>query len=285
MTKIGLIGDTHGTPFAPRFGLWLFRKFGITKAIQVGDFGIYRHDNGFAKVVNLKAKEYGIELYVVPGNHENWDLVQERLDMGRNEDGWGWLRKDNLFLAPRVHSWEWDGVKFASLSGAPSVDRSWREQQDATHHNENVRKTRDKFWYAEEAITQENVDEFKKLGYVDVMIAHDAPDGVSAIASLVATNPHGFALRDTAYAARGRELLTEAFKSAAPKTFIHGHYHFVVNEHIPVGRDGELAYSHIVGLDRDTFPGNFGTFDTETGETLVLESNKWRQEFYDDRDK
>ena len=265
MTKIGLLGDTHGDTNWTVFALWAFHKAGITKVIQVGDFGIYKQGDRFLKRVNTRAQELGIELYVIPGNHENWDYIAERLALGTNAQGWGYIRKDNILLAPRVHTWEWDGVTFGSLSGAPSVDRAWRKADEAQFPMKPSRF--DKLWYEAEMPTWEHVDEFSKLGHLDVMIAHDAPNGVQTIDNRIAHNPHGFAAADILYAEDGRNRMTHAWKAATPDTFIHGHYHFAVNETIRMPSvDGqEPNWSTIVGMSCNGANHSFGHYDTETG--------------------
>jgi hypothetical protein len=40
MTKIGLLGDTHGNTNWTQFALWAFQNRGIRTIAQVGDFGI-----------------------------------------------------------------------------------------------------------------------------------------------------------------------------------------------------------------------------------------------------
>lgn len=280
--KIGILGDTHGNGNWTVFALWCFYKAGITKVIQVGDFGIYKQSAKFLKRVNATAELTGIEVYVVPGNHENWDYIAERLALGVNDEGWGNLRTGNLFLAPRVHSWEWDGVKFGSLSGAPSVDRAWRTADQRQLPNPNrVPGYYDLLWYPEEMPTWEHVEEFSKLGHLDVMVAHDAPNGVQTIDNRIAHNPHGFTVADILYAEDGRNRMTHAWKAATPDTFIHGHYHFAVNETIRLPSvDGqEPGWSTIVGLACDGANYSFGHFDTETGETFLWDNLKDRAKY------
>ena len=127
--KIGILGDLHGNTAAARFMLWSLHKQGITHAIHVGDFGIYSDNNGmkFASKTNQYAQEFGITIIVVPGNHENWRIINELVEDDREN-----LKayRSNIFIAPRGYRCELGGMSFVMLGGAPSVDRTIRLQWD-----------------------------------------------------------------------------------------------------------------------------------------------------------
>lgn len=247
MTRIGLLGDVHGNYTWLRYAFDKFHREGLTQVLQLGDFGIYGSDNGhlFLKKARLLAEHYGITLYVTPGNHEDWEYINS---IPVQEDGWQKLR-EGIYMAPRGHRWEWEGMSFVSLGGAPSVDRAWRVKQQ-----ERQPRAKRFLWWEEEMITEEDVDKVVTGGYADVMVAHDAPY-VKGIDARIAGNPHGFELADIAYAEEGRSRMNRAFEGVKPKLFLHGHYHFLVNE---VVND-----THVLGLscDRDNF--SLGQLDLE----------------------
>lgn len=266
--QIGLWGDIHGDYPWVRLSLPIFAARGITRVIQVGDFGIYSGFKGskFLRKTAKLAQTLGIDLYVVPGNHEDWvminDLTDEATDFVTLWPG--------LHIAPRVHRWEWDGVAFASLSGAPSVDRHWRQQAQAADPI-GARN----YWFAEEAITPRQALQMAEGGRADVMICHDAPNGISTIEREIGHNPHGFAAADILYAAEGRLRLDEAFRGVSPDLFIHGHYHFKVDEIIP--SRGRIGSTRIFGLECNNQEFNLGMFDTETYEVehiSIFEGNQ-----------
>lgn len=252
--KIGILGDTHMQTQWTLFALWKFHKEGITKVIQVGDFGIAQTVPGerFLNAVNTAAHAYGIELYVVPGNHEDWNYINQ-LTAG-NRQRWAYLR-DNIILAPRGIRWEWDGVKFVALGGAPSVDRTWRleDQHFITDPKQHL-------WFPGEMITWEDVEYVAAGGYADVMIGHDAPENVPTIEAQISRSQYMWNPADLLYAADGRRRYTEAFKAVAPKTVFHGHYHFKVDDMIPAG-NGEWA--NVLGLECDGMAHALGHYDTE----------------------
>lgn len=218
--QIGIIGDTHASVPAISFMLWTMREYGITTVVSVGDFGVYSDQYGtkFADRTASLCKEYGITLYVVPGNHENYRIINELT--GDDRSSWAEYRP-RVFLVPRGMRWEWDGMSFVALGGAPSVDRTWRVQNDLLRKPD----AKNKLWYAEEEITEEDVEYTVAGGYADVMIAHDAPRGVTAVFNAIDGNPMGFAQSDLLYAEDGRDRIDAAFRGVAPSLFFHGHYH------------------------------------------------------------
>lgn len=263
--KIGFLGDLHGNIAAGRFMLWSMRKLGVTVVFHVGDFGIYSDNNGmkFARKMNEYADTFGIVLIVVPGNHENWRIINELTDDNRIDLA---KYRENIFIAPRGWRGEFGGMSFVALGGAPSVDRTWRKQHDALSKNQ---YQANKHWYWEEQITGADVDYVSAGGYADVMICHDAPNGVSTIDRNIRGNPHGFHIADILYAQDGRDILTEAFKAVSPRYLFHGHYHFPVNEMIR--SHNETGWSRIVGLDCEFKNFSMAVLDTEVESVEVVD--------------
>jgi hypothetical protein len=253
--KIGILGDTHMQTNWTLFALWKFNKEGITKVIQVGDFGIAQTMAGarFLDAVNAAAAQYGIELYVVPGNHEDWVWINRLTENDRQT--WANLCP-NIYLAPRGIRWEWDGVTFVALGGAPSVDRTWRLEDQ-----EFIKDPKQHIWFPDEMITWEDVEYVAAGGHADVMIGHDAPENVPTIEARIGRNPFGWNPADLLYAADGRRRYTEAFKAVAPDTLFHGHYHFKVDDMV---RTFEDNWCNVIGLGCDGMKEGLGHYDTET---------------------
>lgn len=249
--KIGLLGDTHGQTRWTLFALWNFHYHGIDTIVQLGDFGISNTQSGhaFLKRVRLGLKNYGQTMYVVPGNHEDYDYIHS---IPVNEDGWQELR-NGILLAPRGHRWQWEDTSFVALGGAASVDRHWRTNAKGS-----------KSWWAEEALMPDDVTKVAEGGYADIMVSHDAPF-CRVIDEKIRGNPLGFKQWDLEYAHENRKLFDQAFHAVAPKAVIHGHYHFPVQDTVEVVRNGETAEALVVGLDCDNSPRSMGSLDTETG--------------------
>jgi predicted phosphodiesterase len=231
--KIGLLGDTHGAKAWTLKALETFAKRDITTVYQVGDFGFDRRAV-FERAVAKKAEELGIDLIVIPGNHEDYDYINSR-PVGED----GWIRSMyGLKIAPRGHRWEQEGRSFVGLGGAPSVDRTYRQSLPA----------KSQFWWKEEAITEKDVDRTVEGGQAEIFLAHDAPS-VGPIMNMVIRNPHGFPKRDVEYAAVGRRRMDRAVAGVKPRIFVHGHYHMAVQTWLQ-HESGENSL--VIGLDRDT---------------------------------
>jgi Icc-related predicted phosphoesterase len=262
MSSIGLLGDTHGNGNWTVNAIQRFHENGIQKVVQAGDFGIYDSQSGarFAKRVNLLLQKHEMMLYVIPGNHEDWDFIDS---MHVHDDGWMHYRS-NIYVSPRGHRWEWEGVSFVGLGGAPSVDRTYRESIMEAHPKQKV-------WWDQEVITQQDVDNVVAGGYADIMITHDVPYGVPSLEDRIRPNPIGFEARDLAYALEGRKLMEQAVLGVKPALLVHGHYHFLVQDRYT----GEDFETRILGLDCDGSNYSLGELDLETRQTLVWNRGRY----------
>lgn len=229
----------------------LFKRNGVYTIIQVGDFGFWPGKVGqaFLNDVTKILTANGQYMIVVPGNHEDYRHINSL-----QKDADGWLdAKPRLRVAPRGHRWTHEGVSFVALGGAPSVDRAWRVQAQ--------RRSGFPVWWPEEEVTQEDVDVTVAGGYADVMIAHDAPWGVPTIEKRIKDNPQGFEDEDLEYALVGRTRMLEAVIGVSPKLYVHGHYHFPVNDKITTPTGEEVR---IFGLSADMTYGTCAILDLST---------------------
>lgn len=285
--KIGILGDVHGNGSWFTYACDAFSRAGIDTILQVGDFGFWPGkygENFYIKAMKALLK-YDLKLYVVPGNHEDYDQIEK---IPVVEDGWLRFRKDRIWVAPRGHRWEWWDRSFVALGGAPSVDRTWRlRSMGVLTEVESMEKLGKKLlpanlraqksWWEQEAITREEADLTIAGGYADVMVCHDAPNGIKEIEKQIQHNPHGFKQVDLNYAAEGRELLTEVFFAVAPKVFLHGHYHFLVDEYIDAEpyepfREETAMQTHVLGLSKDYANHSLGHLDTEDLSAVAWDS-------------
>lgn len=253
-TRVGVLGDVHADYGWMAFALWKMNLEGINKVLQVGDMGIGR-TNYNAKFLDRTSKlavRHGVTLYVVPGNHEDWDQINGLV--GDNRTEWAELRP-NIMVAPRGMRWTWGSSSFVALGGAPSVDRGWRQE-----HDEGVLDTKYHSWFPGEMITQEDVEYVVAGGYADVMVGHDAPQNVTQIDGRIAHNPLGFRAADLVYAADGRFLYNEAFRGVNPLVILHGHYHFKVDEMI---RNAAGEFTNVMGYHCNGNNFSMGHYDTE----------------------
>lgn len=260
MTRIGIVGDTHGNSNVTLSILNYFALEGITEIHSVGDFGFWPGKPGmqFLTQVNTELAKNGQTLYVTPGNHEDYNFIREIMTHApSHEDGWARAR-EHILVAPRGHRWEREGVSFVSLGGAPSVDRAWRVRSQ--------RQTGYPVWWKAEDITREDMYKTMEGGYANVMITHDAPFGVPTVENGIAGNPQGFDEEDLLYAYEGRLKMREVVDVVRPKLLFHGHYHFPVDDQIEIFNEysGIDDPVHVYGLAADGTPYSLGILDLET---------------------
>ena len=251
--KIILGGDTHGDRNHVR---WLLDKAQRREAdgvLVLGDFGVWDHSDGgaFTKGVAADAERCGMPLWFLPGNHENYDLLEEwERDNPRHEDG-SVLVHGSAYLrySPRGHRWEWEGWKFLSLGGAYSVDKDWRIEADLnglyqieerqsrghklTSKQEYLKKTGRSLWWPQEEITEEEAKSAAKGGVVDIMFAHDKPMDAE-----LAWNRKDFPETHA-----NQIYLQKVVDATKPRLYLHGHFHYAYSDHLL------RTNTTVVGLD------------------------------------
>lgn len=210
---VGLAGDWHGNLAWAREAIRSLAGAGIKRIYHLGDFGVWPGAQGqkYLNHVNATAKHYDIEIWVTPGNHEDYDQIAGV--PAERDDGLQWIRS-NIALIPRGHRWVDHERSFVSLGGAPSIDFEAR--------------TVGVSWWPAERIEYGEVMCVIADGYADVMLAHDAPDGgTAAVQSIIDTpaDKSPWSAKGLAYATEGRQLMNEAVAGVEPILFAHGHYH------------------------------------------------------------
>lgn len=262
-TVVAFAGDWHGD------GLWAIGRVmsaaehGIKVIFHVGDFGLWPGPYGkrFLMQVEKACARYGVTIMVTPGNHEDWDRIDEKKAKDKG-DGWGEVKHltDHIKVHPRGHRFTMTTPSgnvrtFVSLGGAPSIDFETR--------------TEGRDWWPSEMISKEDVDKVVKDGYADVMIAHDSPDvpyAVGAVAQILASNPQGWSQKGLSYAAMGRARMHRAYEGVKPLWFFHGHYHAPgLNK---VSREGVLPERWVASLDMQRKGMNVATLDLDTLELV-----------------
>lgn len=228
MTEIvALAGDWHGNIRWAQAFIREVGQFSINRIYHMGDFGIWPGESGenYLDHLNKTAAFFDIEIWVTPGNHEDYSQINE-VPVG--EDGLQWIRS-NIALVPRGHRWEHDDRTFVSLGGAPSIDFEMR--------------TEGIDWWRDEMITLEEAEKVAANGHADIMLAHDAPnDSTDTVQAIIDTpaDKSGWSRAGLAYAAEGRELTNIAVAGVKPKLYVHGHYH-VADDTGPVDGTRYLA--------------------------------------------
>lgn len=218
-------------------------QLGIKRALHVGDFAIgFQNNRQYTKPLNHLCEQLGVKLYITPGNHENYDYIEQLPVLTEGEDaGWQQLGT-NLLVAPRGLRWMWAGVSFVSLGGGNSIDYQAR--------------TLGRDWWAQEAITRRDLEVIEAGGKADVMIAHVAP--FEAVYELDSLGWNETAVR---YSDESRLVMGMAVEAVQPKLFLHGHYHIDKRQtrHQHSAFSGEHYATEYVSLGMNGHVNNMAT--------------------------
>jgi hypothetical protein len=216
-----VLGDVHGDLGWIKSLLERAHQLGVDTVLSVGDWGIgpFRGDTPgtrFAQKCERIAAKNRVTVYVVPGNHENYDTTAKLLPRA---DGWLVLT-EHVLVAPRGHRWSWGGgVQFGALGGAFSVDYRHRTPGGD-------------WWPASEEVQPVDVERLGS-GVLDILVSHDAPTGVPVgPGGLVSTLQISEA--DLARTQVSRDLLLEAVRRTRPELVLCGHWHQRLSTALPV---------------------------------------------------
>ena len=217
VVRIGVAGDWHGNRRWALRCVEAMAEAGVGELYQLGDFGIWPGPSGRTYLAELEAAlaPHAMTLFVTPGNHEDYDQINEvsAVDRGHDIGAVQWIT-EHIALLPRGHRWQRNGWAMLSLGGAPSLDR-WSRRKGVD-------------WWDAEMITDEDLARVVESGPADVMLTHDAPDArfsTPAVAAILRSNPVGWPSRALRYAAKGKARMTTAFLAVQPTLFLHGHFH------------------------------------------------------------
>lgn len=250
---------------------------GVTHLFHAGDFGIGSGKLGkrYLRTVERACVEHGVQVWVTPGNHENWERLWTKKLRARapyEAAGALWWISEHVAALPRGHLLTLRtpaGTRrtLLSVGGAPSVDFDVR--------------TPGVSWWPEELMTSDDVDHLLgRLGRhrgaggdIDVMVSHDAPGDpyqTPKVAHICATNPIGFSQMALSYAAVGRHRITEVFEEARPRLVVHGHYHVADRAivtlpppHASTSRDTEQDRCQVVSLAGNKQAANLSFLDLD----------------------
>jgi Icc-related predicted phosphoesterase len=212
MTRVMVLGDTHGDTPAATNVIRKAKKHGVKKIVVVGDFGLWDHfEEGvrFLDAINEYLRRDGIKLYAVGGNHENW--LRWNWYVANNpatDEGFSMLRS-HVYLVPRTLHWSWFGRTFAAAGGAVSIDRAWRLERE----RESGLGPNTLFWW-DEQLLDSDVDAFEEKK-VDYLFTHDCSN----------STPFRDRLKPDMESQVHRQRIDEILKKSAPEMHFHGHMH------------------------------------------------------------
>jgi hypothetical protein len=234
---VAFAGDWHGiSSYADRMLQTLPDE--VQVVLHTGDFG-YQFDPRMLDEYQASAEKSGVTIMFVDGNHENFDELGAYPidpDLGVR------VLRCNVWHLPRGTRWQWCGLEFLALGGAPSVDKAWRNPGTS--------------WWPQETITQDDAHKAVAGGRADVMICHDTPAGYE-IPGLMP--PGTFPTVALVEADAHRELLRSIVDEVQPAFLWHGHYHSRYQQTVQIS-GSQLT---ITGLDCDgsTYEQNIDVVD------------------------
>lgn len=181
MGRLFITGDTHGVHTLGKL-LDLESKLGQTLSksdyvVVCGDFGlVWYDDHGILRrekdnykkqqAALDKLGDCGFTTLFVPGNHENYDLLETKkeVDMFGSK-----ARKvsDSVFMLQTGHEYDICGKKTLVFGGGVSRDREWRQSGIS--------------WWKQEVPSQEVLEQTLEIvcgQHYDLVLTHSAPSSM-----------------------------------------------------------------------------------------------------------
>lgn len=199
--RVAFLGDTHANTQATYQVIDKVAELGVDTIIQCGDFGFWPRlplGQKFLRKISHRLVNNGIILHWADGNHED----HSRLPHHQTEP---WEHDANIIWHPRGTVSEMGGKKVLWMGGAVSVDKYYR--------------TPGYDWFANEIPSQEEWDRGLTAGKVDIMVSHDAPQGI-VLKSTMRVREELIRASD-----HMRFGLSSVMEATRPRLVAHGHWH------------------------------------------------------------
>lgn len=251
-----LVGDSHKNQ------IWwagtvepVAAELGVDGIIQLGDFGYLPDPDGRVRFVQQVAAG-PLPVWFLDGNHEHHprlaaDVAAARARHGLTDPQTPVPLGGNLHYLPRGGRLELDGVRVAALGGAVSIDRGLRVLGYS--------------WFAEEVITDTDLENLAAGGPADVLLCHDAPAGHVVPGLLPAWQlPDAWRLYQP-LCEEHRVRVREGLEVVRPQVVVHGHYHTAY----VADRTEDWGPVQVVGLSDDGTRGAFAVLEVAAGSAAV----------------
>jgi predicted phosphodiesterase len=214
MMRILIVGDTHGDFAFVSKACRVAQNNGIKTIIQVGDFGFWDHTPDgvyFLDQLNENARKRGVTWFVLPGNHENYDRLENyealpgRLQGHDDIPDWEYgsftTIRTSIYYTGKVNAWKWAGRTFKAVGGAVSIDKEWR--------------TPGKSWWWQEQLRDDELQQAIDIGPTDFLFTHDCPTRA----------PFKHRLKPDLDSVMHRQKMNKVGQATKAKVWFHGHMH------------------------------------------------------------
>ena len=278
--RIGIAGDWHGNIKWAQKALPAFKRAGADEVFHLGDlglgFGRLSDANAYANSLEYWLDKTDLDLNVVLGNHEGYEWVaRQKRDEPEPYNDEGIRRRGRLAILPRGYIFERpiaareSGLMYGlAVSGASSIDFRYRRIGFDWWLHENITP-------AEADRIIERLTTLRRLGITpDIMLAHDAPFGISELDAI--SKAGGWSAEELTYANQSRTQLDRIFREVMPAQLWHGHWHEYINRLVRFGHaEGEGGFSTLVrGTTMEWTNRNCWILDTDT--LLIEEVHVWK---------
>lgn len=246
MTKILVLGDTHGSTQEAVFAVQNAAALNIDTIIQCGDFGLWPGKGGmdYLDELNAELMDNDIHLVWVDGNHEDFDQL-ERYVAHNPKNMWGQVFiRSNILYSPRGCKFKLEGKMFMTVGGAVSIDKAYRKQGVS--------------WWPQEQLTDVELDYIlakheASPGKIDYLFTHDCPTNA----------PFRERLKNDPDSQVHRQRMDRLGKAVKPGMWFHGHMHTKYDGYqFPTYEPTTTVY----GLECDGMVYNWGVLNTDTDE-------------------
>lgn len=214
---VGVAGDWHGSSLHGRQAIQYAAMKGASLIVQCGDFGLWPGTGGqdYLRVLNKACEQNNVDVWWLPGNHEDYDQIAE-IELAGTDEPITMGKYSRLHYLPRGVRWQWWGKNFMALGGAISVDRKWRIEGES-------------YWPAE-VLTDADVEHALREPHgMDVIFSHDCPQGVMipGIGPDSKQRPGEMIWpADVMYESQQSRLkLRKVWSVHKPQLWFHGHFH------------------------------------------------------------
>lgn len=234
MTKVLIVGDTHGDA---QFVSNIHREArdnGVDTIVQLGDFGYNFDKNVIASIKAWLDRDENHQWFWLDGNHDEHNYIEQDI-LKLEWPGYPVPHfHERMFYCHRGSITEIGGKTCMFMGGAYSIDKSRR------HPNIS--------WWPQEMIRQSDVHRALELAEgrkIDVMFTHDAPRSEFLDKWL-----HSEGYKVDPWSNENRAALTYVVDSVRPQDLYHGHYHHRYDSQ-HVSADGWRTNVHGIGANID----------------------------------